>query len=157
MTDDLFHPHAGKRVIAGFAPERAADFNAIDYTDLTSKMEKRVAEIEMEISRRVGGALVRTYPGREWSVAVSLSVNPLHGGTLAVKLPALSDHLAYVIHLKNRSMDELCQEAIRAGGEALERFGLTRTGRVNSDDQNSDAIERCPLTGEALASDAMPD
>lgn len=157
MADDILHPFAGKRVISGFAPERAEDYNEVDFSEAYDQVSRRAAEIEGAISARVGQALVRAYPGRQWAVAVNLAVNPLHGGTLAVKLPALSDHLAYVVHLKHRTMDELCKEAIRAGGEALERFNLSRTNRVNSDDQNSDAIERCPLTGEALSDDAQPD
>lgn len=152
----ILHPHAGKVVAPGFGREKAVDYNAIDRSNFVEKMDERRAEIEMAISREIGRTLVRAYPGREWRVAVNLAINPTDGGTIAVALPALSDHLAYLIHLKNRTMDELKQLAIRGGGEALERFNLSRTGRVNSDDQNSDAIERCPLTGEALSDDAAP-
>lgn len=74
------------------------------------------------ICRAVGAALQKAYPGRMWFVDVSIS-----GGVVTVQAPKITSRHGYVLKMKDYPTTEWLQRAaIKAGGEILERFSLSR-------------------------------
>lgn len=83
--------------------------------------EAEVAIKADNICKAIGGALVKHYPNRRWYVDVSIV-----GGVAKVLCPSISMLHGYTIHIKSVTNDDLEKKAIRAGGEILERFKLSR-------------------------------
>ena len=92
------------------------------------------------ICKAIGTALQKAYPGRQWYVDVSIA-----GGVANIMCPAISTRYAYVLHI-NKTADQLQKDTIKAGGQILEMFKLSRdkdaTGGEESLARN--------LRGEAL-------
>lgn len=72
------------------------------------------------ICKKIGAALVRHYPGRQWYVDVSIK-----GGVVKIQNPALSRQYGFVLKLHHSTV-QLEREAIRAAGQILEMFKLSR-------------------------------
>lgn len=73
-----------------------------------------------QVCKAVGRALVRHYPHRHWYVDVSI-----RGGVVKIQCPAISLQFGYVLHL-NKTPASLEREVVRAGGQILEMFKLSR-------------------------------
>jgi len=116
--------------------------------DLDNTPDKRTAEMEMTICNRIGFQLVKHYPGREWKV-----ICDINGGMVIIACDSLSNSRGYFLPFDNSTMVELEKRAVKACGEILERFNISRNRKFNSDDLET--IER-DFTGEAIASDAIP-
>jgi hypothetical protein len=101
------------------------DFNTIDLEDSDTVNQ---AKLESWIAQQVGEVLEFEYPGREWGVRVNIP-----GGMVEVFCMALSGTHAYHILLEGRSMKDLQKRAKMAGGEILERFGVTRGKKYDVD------------------------
>jgi hypothetical protein len=78
------------------------------------------------ICKTIGNALRKAYPRRRWYVDVNMQ-----GGVAYVCEPDISMNYGFVLHL-DKLVLTMEQAAIAAGGEILERFGLSR---------NKDAVE----------------
>lgn len=74
-----------------------------------------------EICRAIGRALVKHYPHRRWLVDVSV-----RGGAAKILCPSISMRHAYVMHIHSRTIEQMEREAVRAGGQVLEMFKLSR-------------------------------
>lgn len=72
------------------------------------------------VCKSIGAALQRSYPNRQWYVDVSIV-----GGTANIMCPSISTRHAYVLHI-NKTADQLQKDAIKAGGQILEMFNLSR-------------------------------
>ena len=93
------------------------------------------------ICKAIGHALVQHYPHRQWYVDVSIA-----GGVAKVMCPSISMLHGYTIHIKSETTDNLEKKAIRAGGEILERFKLSR----NQSAKGGEELILRDARGEAL-------
>lgn len=76
--------------------------------------------LDMEKAKEVGDKLSEKYPGHLWAVSVQ-------GGVLVVKNLAISSFYGFVIkHADSYSASDLAKQAMLAGGELLERAGMSR-------------------------------
>jgi hypothetical protein len=92
--------------------------------------------LDMEKAKEVGETLNQHYPGHLWAVSVQ-------GGVLVVKNLAISTFYGFVIkHADAFSASDLARTAVLAGGELLERAGMSRDkpwdGRMAQELQGSD-------------------
>lgn len=106
--------------------EITADYNEIN---IFEDDDKKQAKLEMWICKQIGDTLVRTYPNRQWGVEVDIP-----GQMVIIMCPSLSLEKGYHISMMgDRTINDLQQRAIRAGGEILERYGISRDRRFNHD------------------------
>ena len=102
--------------------------NLIEVADQATFVQyRRQAEIE----RRVGSALMKTYPTRDWYVD-----SDVYGGVLEVKCSSISMKYGMIVHL-HYSTEEVVKRAVKAAGELLERFRLGRQ-RLNKGTDEGD-------------------
>lgn len=73
------------------------------------------------ICKAIGAALRKHYPNRAWYVDISLK-----GGAAKILSPSISMRHGFVVHIHNRTIDEIEKMAVRAGGQILEMFKLSR-------------------------------
>lgn len=76
--------------------------------------------LEMLFAKRISETLMKHYPGYLWAVDVSRSI---------VNIRCLDAHglMGYTLHVPNEySASEFDKRVVRAGGEILERFQLSR-------------------------------
>lgn len=123
-----------------------ADYNQIHLHEGT---EAKRAKLEMFIAKRVGEALMKTYDQRQWGVEVDLD-----NGVAVITCPSLSLTKGYHLLLAKYNMHQLAAAAVRAGGEILERHGISRA-RVIDGSQFEDLPKT--LRGDTLAPDAEPE
>lgn len=101
------------------------DDNQIFITDPDTA---RFAIANMTLAKILGNAVARTYPNRRWGIHVDSE-----NGILDVMCPDVSNIMGYCIHLKLKTIEQLEKECIRAAGEILERFSLSRERNFNRD------------------------
>lgn len=78
---------------------------------------------EMGVCKQVGDELERAYPGWSWMVTV-----PPKGGVVQIRSMHMNPRYGFVVKLtQNYSASHLAKEAMRAGGELLERTGMPRS------------------------------
>ena len=71
-------------------------------------------------AREIAETLVQHYPQHLWAVS-------WQGGVIVVKNLAVSGHYGFVIKPRDSySASDLAKQAVRAGGELLERAGMRR-------------------------------
>jgi len=126
MTDLIVPKKASNIWIPGGGRGRQAvtDSNEINLEDSESENQ---AKLEYYIAKQVGTRLEYEYPGREWGVRPDLT-----GGILEIFCLALSGNDAYLLHMDG-TIHELIEKAIRAAGEILERYGVTRNKKYDID------------------------
>lgn len=110
--------------------------------------EAKQAKLEMWIAKSVGTKLVQHYPGREWNVKVDT-----RGGMLVIICPTVSREKGYHLRL-DRTMNDLQAAAVRAGGEILERHGVTRARSF--DETIAETLKR-DLKDNVIGPDSAPD
>ena len=77
---------------------------------------------DIALAGRIAEVLERRYPDHAWAVHVDSSQ-----GIATVKNLRLSDRFGFVLKLRDLKLErEMASEAMEAGGELLERFGLSR-------------------------------
>lgn len=80
--------------------------------------------LDLELARLVSEELTKHYPGHVWAVNAQSSQ-----GVITVKNLNLSGNRGFLLHYRNmKSYDEVKQQAMRSGGEILERYNLSRGG-----------------------------
>jgi hypothetical protein len=78
---------------------------------------------ELGVAREVGDTLERHYPGWMWCVDV-----PAKQGVVRVKSGFMDMRFGFTLKLvESYSATHLAKEAVRAGGELLERAGMPRS------------------------------
>jgi hypothetical protein len=134
---------------AGFIGQQKGRAPVIDYNEvnLLETDDAKRAKLEYWIAKRVGEALIGAYNNRQWECIVDLDAR-----VLVVKCPSLSLTKGYYLNL-GRPIHELCAAAVRAGGEIMERYGITR-GRI-TDSKMFDALPQ--RRDEVIAKDAAPE
>lgn len=86
--------------------------------------DKKVAAVEFWIAKKIGEDLMHTYPNRQWHVDVDT-----RNETIVISCPSLSKRMGYRLNMKKETIAQLLPRCRRAGGEILERYGVTR-GRI---------------------------
>ena len=113
------------RMVRGADQKVYGDYNAIDEMESSSSA---LAKIEMWIAKKIGTVLVEKYPNRQWGVQVNAE-----GGVLIITCPSLSTEKGYHIHMNGENVQDLEVKAIRAAGEILERYDITRGKKFDED------------------------
>ena len=104
----------------------------------------------MQLALSAGYLLERTYPGYEWTVRLNDS---LLGGLIEINSPTIQRQLythtdyGIPIHLSTIYADIGMKCVIRAGGEILERAGLSRV--INTGD-NVKSVDGVPLDHQPI-------
>ena len=113
VTADTFDPQHNARTLVFTTHERGGDAIAAGTRDPHARFDDRMA-------RAIGRILHGHYQGHDWNVWVSRQ-----HGIAKIWLSCLNPHYPYVLHLTDilRPAD-----AMRAGGEILERYALPRSG-----------------------------
>lgn len=126
----------------GRAP--VADYNEVN---LLETDDAKRAKVEYWIAKRIGETLIAAYKNRQWECIVDLDAE-----VLIIKCPSLSLRKGYYLAL-NRTIHDLGIAAVRAAGEILERYNVTRA-RV-TDAKMFDALPQ--HRDEVIAKDAAPE
>jgi hypothetical protein len=103
------------------AAQTVRDYNAMDDIGGMNAAEVNLAQYEFYTAQKIGVKLMQAYPQRKWGVAVNASV-----GSVAVTCPSLHATHGMVIHMAGKNLHDLEVAAVRAAGEILERFGISR-------------------------------
>jgi hypothetical protein len=144
VEKDLSQPEVPMvRMTRGGQDPVYGDYNYID--ELESESVK-AAKLEMWIAKKIGTALVSTYPSRQWGVRVDV-----RGGVMVILCPSVSNEKGYHLHLKGDTINTLEARSIRAAGEILERYGLSREKRV--DEKDVEGSLKFDFKDEAIAPD----
>ena len=124
--------------------EITADYNEIN---IYANDDVNQAKVEMWIAKNIGETLVEHYPNRQWGVDVDIP-----GNMVVIMCPSLSFDKGYHIAMtEDRTIQDLQQRAIRAGGEILERFGMSRNRKF--DPEIIEGADRY-FTGEVISGHA---
>lgn len=102
------------------------DYNSIDEMESSSSA---LAKIEMWLAKAVGTKLVSVYPGRQWGVQVNAE-----GGILIISCASLSTDRGYHIHMHGENVKGLEIKAVRAAGEILERYNVSRKRVIDEEE-----------------------
>lgn len=129
--------------------EPVRDYNMIDTADSD---EINRAKLEFFYAKAIGTKLTETYKGRMWGVMYDSK-----NGILVITCPTVSSTKGYHLHVRNDTLHVLQDRAIKAAGEILERYGVSRARVVDEH-----AVEARPRTGKdemvvATPSDTAPD
>lgn len=82
--------------------------------------EGQLTALEMLFAKRISETLMRHYPGYLWAVDVARSV-------VNIRCLDASGEMGYTLHVPNEySASEFDARVVRAGGEILERFRMSR-------------------------------
>lgn len=122
-----------------------ADYNEIN---LLETDDRKKAKLEMWIAKNIGDELVKHYPNREWGVRVDVT-----GGMIIITCDSLSLLCGYHLPINGDNIKQLQKRAMRAGGEILERFNVSRNQIFNP--EKLDLVPR-DFRDEAISPDAAP-
>jgi hypothetical protein len=92
--------------------------------------ERKAAEVEFYLAKKIGEDLVRTYPGRQWMVDVD-SRNEI----IIIVMPSLTKREGYHLHMRRDNLAALIPRCRKAAGEILERFNVSRSRLTVPDEQ----------------------
>lgn len=124
--------------------EITEDYNEIN---IYANDDANQAKIEMWIAKNVGEALVKHYPNRQWGVDVDIP-----GSMVVIMCPSLCMDKGYHVAMTDdRTIQDLQARAVHAGGEILERYGISRSRKFDPDIIES--MDRY-FTGEAISGHA---
>lgn len=123
--------------------EPVRDYNRIELDD---PEDVNRAKLEYFYAKNIGTTLTNAYKGRMWGVMYDSK-----NGILVITCPSVSSTKGYHLHVKNDTLHVLQERAIKAAGEILERYGLSRARVVDEH-----AIEALPRTGKDEVVTASP-
>ena len=130
-------PGAGRQVID--------DYNEVNVLELESV---KVAKIESWIAKAVGTKLMEAYPNRQWGVLVDVE-----GQMIVIMCQSVSQEKGFHISMVGRCVHDLQLEGVKAGGEILERYNLSRKRKFDAD--ILETLDR-DSRDEVISSDAAP-
>lgn len=123
----------------------------VDYNQLyiTDSEDNNVAKIEYWMAKEIGTKLMAEYPDRQWAADVDA-----RSEVVVIMCPSLSTRRGYHLHIRGLTLKQIQIKAVRAAGQILERFGISRARKV---DPNQ--FDHLPQTvrDEVISKDAMPD
>lgn len=83
------------------------------------------------LCKHIGQTLKKHYPNRAWYVDVSIE-----GGVAKILSPSISLRHGFLIHISGKTNDQIEKDVVRAGGEVLERFKLSRERGASGGEEN---------------------
>lgn len=121
------------------------DYNAVQ---AGASHEATIEAMEFYYAKQIGSALMYVYKNRNWQVDVDI-----RNQMVVIGAPDLSKVKGYYLPMKRDTLVDLCKRAVRAGGEILERYNLSRQLNVSAD-----SFEMLPrdFRDEVISSDAAP-
>lgn len=122
------------------------DYNVIHDLELT---EVKYAKLEMWIAKNIGATLERHYPNRLWVVQVEIPQR-----MVIIMAPDLSREKGYYLPMGDSTIHQLQDRAKTAAGEILERHGVARDKRFNSE-KLADLVR--DFKEEVITSDSAPE
>lgn len=123
-----------------------ADYNEINPGDSASE---RQAKMEQWIAKRLGTKLMEHYNQREWKVMVDLT-----GQMVIIACDSICNYKGYHIKMYRKTISELEEAAVMAGGEILERHNVARDRKF--DPAELDRLKR-DKRDSVIAPDAVPE
>jgi len=124
--------------------------HVVDYNAINTEQshEATIAAMEFYYAKTIGSALMYVYKNRNWMVDVDI-----RNQMIVIGAPDLSKVKGYYLPMKRDTLVELCKRAVRAGGEILERYNLSRAMNISAD-----SFEMLPrdFRDEVISSDAAP-
>ncbi len=132
-------------IIGGSKGRNIIDYNAIQ---TGASHEATIEAMEFYYAKQIGSALMYVYKNRNWQVDVDI-----RNQMVVIGAPDLSKIKGYYLPMKRDTLVDLCKRAVRAGGEILERYNLSRKLNVSAD-----SFEMLPrnFRDEVISSDAAP-
>lgn len=123
-----------------------SDYNEVNVLESDSA---KIAKLEMWIAKNIGDRLVQHYPNREWGIRVDVM-----GQMVILTCDSLSLTRGYYLPMKGDTIDMLQKRAVKACGEILERFNISRDRNFNPD--VLETLDR-DLRDEVVSADAVVD
>lgn len=96
--------------------------------EVVSPDELKELKINDELCKKIGAALVKTYPDRKWYVRVFD-----WGRVATIILHDINKEYGNTVKMLDNRENNNIKKCLTAGGEALERFYLTRGRSDNAD------------------------
>ena len=128
--------------------DNLVDHNSVVLDEANDDPKK--AEIEAWLSKQIGTAIVKRYPGREWRVGVSVEARQI-----IIQCPQLSSRKGYHLLFMDRTSHQLVERAVKAAGEILEMYSVTRAHKpVDGEIQD---LPLHPVHAEVISGDAQVD
>lgn len=95
----------------------------VDMNGVVIGEDKNADTMRMEywVAKQLGEAIMAKFQNRQWSVDVDIE-----NQVIVISCPSLSKRMGYKLLFKNRTVKQLVVEAMRAAGEILERYGVSR-------------------------------
>ena len=122
------------------------EYNEIN---LLETEDRTHAKLEMWIAKNIGDALIAHYPNRQWGVRVDID-----GRMVILTCDSLSLERGYYLPMNGDTIDALRKRAVRACGEILERFNVSRDRIFNPD--KLETLKR-DFKDEVISTDAIPE
>ena len=95
----------------------------VDMNGVVIGEDKNADTMRMEywVAKQLGEAIMAKFQNRQWSVDVDIE-----NQVIVISCPSLSKRMGYKLLFKNRTVKQLVVESMRAAGEILERYGVSR-------------------------------
>lgn len=96
----------------------------VNYNEVQIGSDKNPDKMRLEfwLAKQLGEAIVEKFQNRQWSVDVDVA-----NQVIVINCPSLSKRMGYRLHIRNETVKQLIPRAIRAAGEILERYGVSRS------------------------------
>jgi hypothetical protein len=126
--------------------EVTSDCNVIDFTESDDINRDK---LEMWLAKQIGTAIAKKYPNRQWGVRVNVQ-----GQLAIITCDDLSLLNGYHLLFNRDTVHDLQLRAVKAAGEVLERFNVSRN--IIFDPDIMETVLR-DFRGEVISNDARPD
>ncbi len=124
------------------------DFNAVQ---IGGSHEIQAEQLEWWIAKQIGSDLMNVYKNRQWGVDVDT-----RNRMIVITAPSLSKAMGMHLHMRDgETMKQLLMRTRRAGGEILERYGVTRAR--NTDPLIIEEGLKRDSRDNVIAADARPE
>ncbi len=98
-------------------------------------VEKPLSPLAQNLGKGILSTLETFYPAHIWRVIISE-----RGGVVQVTLPAIPSKQGFILHTAD--IDTEMRSVMRAGGELLERYAISRDKTITTDNVTADLAMR---------------
>ncbi len=98
-------------------------------------VEKPLSPLAQNLGKAILSTLETFYPAHIWRVIISE-----RGGVVQVTLPAIPTRQGFILH--TNKIDPEMRSVMRAGGELLERYAISRNKTINTENVAADLALR---------------